>query len=311
MPLGLLVAHQLDPQLRPRLTQAAEQAGITLRTWENGGNLRTGEPAPAFIIAPLAAGARRLAPDLVHLADDLYPAARVLLVSQDPLVRPHLDLADGRLVLIDGRASAEDLAERFRAAGRWRAATPETPGLVREVRAGSARALVVRVGEAPGSLVCAPFAGGVIALLGEDRAGESVPPGLEAAVATWIGQPEQRQARAVVHALLAPWTAAAALLADGRQWLLGGEGTGPTLIAALRLPGWWTPGAVDRPRQVGAEPGDLVLLSGALPDDPAYARDRLALVARDGGRALADHLAQRAQALGLPLLAAVLDGSAA
>ncbi|MDQ3057439.1 MAG: hypothetical protein M3Q96_06835, partial [Pseudomonadota bacterium] len=51
MPIGLLLAHQLDPVARPRLNLAAERAGVTLRTWESGHNLRTGEPAPTFIVA--------------------------------------------------------------------------------------------------------------------------------------------------------------------------------------------------------------------------------------------------------------------
>lgn len=129
-------------------------------SWHFETSKGTGEQAPTFIVAPLAGGVRRLPPDLVHLADDVYPAARVLLLCRDQLVRPHVDLGDGRLVLIDPGASADDLAECFRAAGRWRAqAVADGSGPLREVRAGGARTVVMRVGEPSGSLVCVPAAG--------------------------------------------------------------------------------------------------------------------------------------------------------
>ena len=306
MPIGLLLAHQLDPAVRPRLTLAAERAGVTLRTWESGSNLRTGEPAPTFIVAPLAGGVRRLPTEVVHLADDVYPAACVLLLCRDQLVRPHVDLGDGRLVLIDPGASADDLAERFRAAGRWRDGTAQaSSGPLREVRADGARAVAMRVGEPGGSLVCVPGASGVIALLGADPARDAPPPGLDGALTAWASQPEQASARTTLATLLAPWTALAAL--GGGRWVLAGESCAQ-LLSPLRLPSWWSPASDDQPRLLDSEGGDVALIASALPDDEDCAPQRLVAVARDGGRALAEHLARRAQATGTALLGAVIDG---
>ena len=103
--------------------------------------------------------------------------------------------------------------------------------------------------------------------------------------------------------LLAPWTVAAAI--DGRRWLFGGGGA--RLFNPLRLPPCWTMADEERTRRLDAGSGDVALVAAALPDDEECTPDRLLAVARDGGRALAEHLARRAQARGSALLAAVLE----
>jgi hypothetical protein len=317
---ALLVERNLDPALRPRLQRAAELARMAVRTWAPGAS---DAPAPDVIMGALDQGHRRLSDDLLRLADETYPGAPVLLVSAEPLVQPVVLLQGGRLTLLGPPHAAEVIAEHLSAALAWRALDRHGHALA-SVTPVTSKAIVQRHDhqrDRAWAAVIAPLARsapyvelhaeqGLTAVLAP-AAIPSLARELLPTLDAWQDQPDSDQLRRSLSGRTGALAAMVHLEAGAQRWLLVGSGhRWPlVLISNQRLPAWWSfAGTGDDPVQVcDAEAGDVVLACAPLPDDPAFAPSRLAQAAGGGGRALADHLGEQAQRLGLPITAAVLE----
>lgn len=75
----------------------------------------TGAPPPALLIAYLAAGERRVPEDIVELMTRSMPTISLLLLCEEPLVRPSVTIQSGRVTLLSSPLNTGRIASRVRA----------------------------------------------------------------------------------------------------------------------------------------------------------------------------------------------------
>ena len=320
----LLVDHHLNPAIAQELERAAERAEVTLMRWAPGEQLDRINP-PQAVLAPLARGTRRLPATVVHLADEVFPGAPVVLLSAEPLVQPYILLQGGRVTLVSPPFDEARISERVAAAVRWRRPAPVAPVVVapqvrrEDLRAGRGHAALVVVpakdGSAPAERIELNNSLGLTAALAPAVASNGSELSLTRDVLPtldlWQSQPDSDQLQRLVNGRgTGTWSALAHLDTEAGRWLLASPGHGSlTLMSDLRLPGWWQFPADERERVLvlPAEVGDVVLVSSALPPGKDFSAAALAKAAVGGASELADHLAAAARAAGCALGAVALE----
>ncbi|GDY11801.1 hypothetical protein LBMAG53_06790 [Planctomycetota bacterium] len=285
---ALILDRLLDGESQAKVRQAAERAG-----------LRQAAPGerPQVVVAGLAPGERNL-PSAVAAAAE--PGLPVILLSQDALVQPVVLLAGGRLLLVPAHVDVEALAEHLRLVTR-----PGQPPPRAQVHLRSRRWAATRIGES--SLV-----GTEGSLSGVIAAASLAAVARDVAHIAGVGDPAT--AAKLLPGVLAKggaWAAAAVLDPGHGQWTLAWIGATSLLVAApLRLPAVWrpvAPAAGATGRVLEAQRGDVVLLSGPLPGDPAFADAALGAAAHQGCSVLIGHLVEHGDRLGIPIDALVVE----
>jgi hypothetical protein len=311
----LVVDHHLEPALLPLIEQAAATAEVTTRRWEPGQDLTTGTP-PRAILCPLARGARRLPQTAAHLADEIFPGTTVVLISDEPLVQPWILLAGGRVTLLGQPLTAKVLGERLAAAVRWR--DPSAPAFVvrrddQQIGRGRIAVIAAEIPGSPGDRLEINTSLGLTALIAQHReVVQPVAPDLLPTLDAWQEQPDSTQLqRSLAARQPGAWSALAHLDPDAGRWMLAAPGADNRLVlmSTSRLPGWWPiRDHGDGPsRSLGAEAGDVVLVSTGLPEQPEFATAALTAAAEGGAVALAEHLAAAARRHRTPFAAAALE----
>src|SRR5689334_20026250 len=109
----LLAVEHLDNALLDLLQDACVRAGAQPVQW------RINDPmpaqAPAFLVAGLQQGERRIAAPLVKVVNEVAPGLPLLLVSREELVRPTVVVQDGRAVLMGPPLTQHHISERMAA----------------------------------------------------------------------------------------------------------------------------------------------------------------------------------------------------
>lgn len=111
--MAVVVGDTMDSGTLQSLGDACARVGAEIQVWKAAGSVEH-ETWPALVIAALAAGVRQLPEPIIELADRRFPGTQVLLVCDEPLVRPTLTLQRGRLTLIEPPATVERMASRIR-----------------------------------------------------------------------------------------------------------------------------------------------------------------------------------------------------
>lgn len=111
--LALVVADSLDEPTLHALEEACARLDAGVALWNGEGTTEL-DGQPALVVSGLAPGARRLPDAIVELADRRFPGTQVLLVCNEPLMRPMLSLQQGRLTLVEPPATVERMASRIR-----------------------------------------------------------------------------------------------------------------------------------------------------------------------------------------------------
>ena len=286
---ALILERQLDGDSQARVRKAVERAGLR--------PVLAGGERPRVVVAGLAPGERNLPSAVAEAAE---PGLPVILLSQDALVQPVVLLAGGRLVLVPVQIEIDELAEHLRLATR---PVPIPARLQSHQR--SRRWTATRIGEANLTHMDG-FLRGIVA--------SSDLPAVARDVATIAGMGDPSTAARLLPPVLAnvgSWAAAVLIDSGEGPWTLAWSSAAALLVAApQRLPSIWRPlpptaGAAGR--VLGAQRGDVVLLNGPLPSDPAFSDGALGAAAHRGCGALADHLVEHADRMGSRLDALVVE----
>jgi hypothetical protein len=289
-PTVRLIERSLDAETQTRIGNAARQAGFTL------GN--DGIP-PAVIIAGLAKGERTL-PSELH--QDVDPATTVILLCQETLVKQTVLLAGGRLVLVPTECPVDVLAGHLRGTTERPLPKPKGREVLRERRWAA-----IRLGT---SGVLTTSRGALLGVVAAASAHERAHELQSIADAIADGSAAERLLPPII-ARSEPWAATVFLNGDKGPWQLGWHGAcpSPMIAATLRMPSSWKPTAMPgvSVRTLNAHRGDVVLITGPMPDDPAFFDTALGAVALLGGVALADHLESHSGRLGVSVDAIIAE----
>jgi hypothetical protein len=117
----------LDAELAERLAEACAHAGATMVRWSD----QASPPPGGLVLAALSPGERHIPDRLMTLARD-RPAATLLLLCREALVRPSVTLQDGRVILVEAPFSVRRLASRIRVA--LAAGNPSRDSATRELQ---------------------------------------------------------------------------------------------------------------------------------------------------------------------------------
>ncbi|HVR61306.1 MAG TPA: hypothetical protein VMU50_05370 [Polyangia bacterium] len=133
----VVVAPRLmDPMLLQMTREACALAGADCHDWAAPARLDALTGSAALALGVLPAGARRIPGDLAAVVTEQLPGLPLLLVAEEPLVRPVISMQDGRVTLLEAPSSAARLASCLRAllaeatpspadqSGWWRAVDP-------------------------------------------------------------------------------------------------------------------------------------------------------------------------------------------
>jgi hypothetical protein len=113
-PSVVIAVHRLSSALLTEVRAACKTARLAADDWEGG----TPRAVPSLIITALEPGERRLPIDVVTVMDSA-PGIRAIVCASEPLVKPRIALAGGRVVLLGPPV------DRFRLAAVMRAALGE------------------------------------------------------------------------------------------------------------------------------------------------------------------------------------------
>jgi hypothetical protein len=91
----IAIARRIEPTLLAEARAACASLGLATEEW-GGGIPRT---APQLVLTGIDPGERRLPDDVYHLLE-ASPGVRAVLCVNEPLVRPRINLANGRVVLL-------------------------------------------------------------------------------------------------------------------------------------------------------------------------------------------------------------------
>lgn len=127
-PTVVVASHRMPEALLGDIVNACEKANVRRFLWtgDAAGSgspatqlvswlAATGAPPPALLIAWLAAGERRVPDDIVELMTRSMPTISLLLLCEEPLVRPSVTIQSGRVTLLSAPLNTGRIASRIRA----------------------------------------------------------------------------------------------------------------------------------------------------------------------------------------------------
>ena len=95
MSLVLIAVHRASAWLQYEVREACAELGVTLDEWSGG---LVAKPVNV-VVSGLEAGVRKI-PDDLQVLTDSCPGSRLLLCTQEALIKPRVLLADGRVMLL-------------------------------------------------------------------------------------------------------------------------------------------------------------------------------------------------------------------
>jgi hypothetical protein len=110
---AVVLGESMDGNTLNALGDACARLRAGMQVWNPGAPLAA-DTRPAVVVGALAAGTRRIPDEIIELADRRFPGTQVLLVCDEPLIRPTLTLQHGRLTLIEPPATVERMTSRIR-----------------------------------------------------------------------------------------------------------------------------------------------------------------------------------------------------
>jgi len=305
----LVLPEGMDQSLQDTALEACRQAQVRSRLL--GSDDGDAQP-PALLLAGLPRGERKIPAEVSTLMAHAYRGVPLLLLCDEPLVRPSITLQNGRVSLLGDPLSTDRISNRIRTAlvsrepsGRSASGEEHTPSplRVREYRgrewwAGAVgrQASEDETDAFPG--ICRPGRHGILGLVALDAKG--VLTGSESgALAESISSLVPEQGQAVIEQRLGLGAAAAWYVASVEGWSVYlPRDTHCWLFSWSRLPHQWR---ITAPaggwRRLAAGAGDVLLLwhrtSGPDLLETDVADGTLFRVAADGGPALLDHFETR------------------
>lgn len=248
-----VLGETLDPAAWTILGQASTLAGCVVQ--HLGSGPAPAGLAPALVIGGLVAGWRRLPTRVSEVADALFPGIPVVLLCQETLAQPVVELAGGRLVLVPAGVAPEALADLFRrliaqpgrgpAAARIQRWQGETWNALQVD--GQANAVIPR----PDGVLAVHAAEAAARIAGDlDRIAEACS--------------DLRTAERLVPGHLYPGSVAMVRLVDDAWLLARAGGIAPHLMSRARLPAAWT--MASPMRWIPAKSGDVVVVASQLPE---------------------------------------------
>jgi hypothetical protein len=299
----ILAERRMDPALAAQVQESCTFTGVECRAWNGRERLDGLAGRAALVIGVLPAGERRIPGELAWLVTEQLPGLPLVLLAEEPLIRPLVSLEGGRVTLLEAPLSPALLASCARTLlaeavpeepGWWPVAAAQGPGVDRrEFRVGSCWVGVLDCnGSAEWSGRPTPWlctAGGSAATLAAALA-----------FADGAGRPTRAAEGCESEGALAAFELHGG--GAGPRWIFpaaapvkggAGEGEAVALFSAARVP-CFTPladlrgaGAI----QLGAAGGDLVV---ALNGGPGWL-ERVRQEAPSGGPALLDALEAQLQ----------------
>jgi hypothetical protein len=109
----VVATYRLSKERIADVAVACERAKATM-VLSNGNVLPTGDGQAAVLVAGLTAGERRVPEELLELLRRTKAADALLLICNEPLVRPSVSLYRGRLALVGADATADTIASQLR-----------------------------------------------------------------------------------------------------------------------------------------------------------------------------------------------------
>jgi hypothetical protein len=127
-PTVVIASHRMPEALLGDIVAACEKANVRRFLWTGDATgsaspatqlvswlAATGAPPPALLVAWLAAGERRVPDDIVELMTRSMPTISLLLLCEEPLVRPAVTIQSGRVTLLSSPLNSGRIAARIRA----------------------------------------------------------------------------------------------------------------------------------------------------------------------------------------------------
>jgi hypothetical protein len=111
-----VATSRLDDGLRRLVSDACEHARVRPVFWSAGGPDSPGSAVPSLLVAALPVGQRTIPEDVALLASQSIPAAPLLLLCGEPLVRHSVALPGGRVTLLGQPLTREKISARIRMA---------------------------------------------------------------------------------------------------------------------------------------------------------------------------------------------------
>jgi hypothetical protein len=328
-PTVVVASHRMPESLLSEIVAACEKANVRRFLWTGDASgsgspatqlvswlAATGAPPPALLVAWLANGERRVPDDIVELMTRSMPTISLLLLCEEPLVRPAVTIQSGRVTLLSTPLSIGRIAARIRAlTANSVSATGSLLGTApNDVRVGAVRTrerqhsngwvgAMACGGSGPHAqanellpLIVQGMHDGLTVLL---RIDSSAPPMTEpeaarVAAAMRREEPDEQKEKSL-RDMLGGGYGAVHLAPDGEDWIFywpaGGE-VPLRILSPMRLPNAYNlANALARTgslmRRVGAASGDVVVgLSG-----PSGAEEDIHAVLAEGGPSVLDVLA--------------------
>lgn len=130
--MWLLADGRLDERSRAVVTETMGRLGARGVAWQAGTPLPSGDEPPGLLVAGLPAGERQIDDDLLRVVNELTPGLPLLLLCQEPLVKPAIVLQGGRALLVGPPLAADTLVERLRVFLAGRTASGSTVDSLRQ-----------------------------------------------------------------------------------------------------------------------------------------------------------------------------------
>jgi hypothetical protein len=112
-PLVLVSQSHLPEAAFSLALEAGRRVGASSLPWSAREEIDASVP-PSLLVAGLAAGARRVPEDVTQLLTNRFPRLPLLLLCDEPLLRPTMTTQGGRVVLLAPPLSAASVAARIR-----------------------------------------------------------------------------------------------------------------------------------------------------------------------------------------------------
>jgi len=166
----VLAEQRMEPALAQLARDACQRAGAECRDASSAGRMDDLAERAVLAIGALPGGTRRIPSDLAGLVTEQIPGLPLLLLADEPLVRPVVVMQDGLVTLIESPPSIERLTGCVRAllaenppqaagqSGWWRPLASEADGFRREYRVGPHWIGVLEGERVPGRPAHAPAA---------------------------------------------------------------------------------------------------------------------------------------------------------